>query len=53
MKINFTKEIIHSNKQDKDFYVVRYVLVNEKKEIIAKSQPLFWVSKDVYEALDF
>ena len=52
MKIVFVKEIIHSNKKNQDFYVIRYALINEKKETITKSEPLLWVSKDVYDNLN-
>ena len=52
MKIIFLKEIIHSNKKDKDFFVVRYALVDESKNIIAKSEPIFWLSKENYDLLN-
>lgn len=52
MKIVFVKDIIHSTKRDKDYFVVRYALVNEKKEIVAKSSPLLWLSKEMYESLN-
>lgn len=52
MKIHFIKEIIHSTKKDKDYYVVRYALVDEKKNILAKSDPLIWITKEVYDALN-
>lgn len=52
MKIMFIKEIIHSTKKDKDYYVVRYALIDEKKNILAKSDPLIWISKEVYDDLN-
>ena len=52
VKIIFVKEIIHSTKKDKDFYVVRYALVDESKNIIAKSEPIFWLSKENYDLLN-
>lgn len=52
MKIHFIKEIIHSNKKDKDYYVVRYALVDDKKNIVAKSDPLLWITKEVYDNLN-
>lgn len=52
MKIVFIKETFHSTKKDKDYYIVRYALVNDKKEIVAKSDPILWLTKEVYEALN-
>lgn len=53
MKIHFIKEIIHSTKKDKDYYVIRYALVDSKGNIVAKSDPLIWIKdKDVYESLN-
>lgn len=51
MKIKTIKETFHSDKKNKDYYVVRYVLVDEKGEVIAKSQPVFWITKEIYESL--
>lgn len=53
MKIIFIKEILHSSKKDKDFFIVRYALIDEKKNILAKSEPILWVSQEVYDKLDF
>lgn len=53
LKIVFIKEILHSNKKDKDFYVVRYALIDEKKNVVSKSEPLLWVTKEVYDSLTF
>lgn len=53
MKIVFIKETFHSDKQNKDFYVVRYALVDKDKKILTKSQPLMWLTKEIYEMLDF
>lgn len=52
MKIVFTKDIIHSNKRDKDYYVVRYALINDKKEVVCKSSPLLWLTKEMYDSLN-
>lgn len=52
MKIVFIKETIHSNKKNKDYYVVRYALIDDKKNIIVKSDPLLWLSKEVYDTLN-
>lgn len=50
MKINYTFEILHSNKKNIDYYVVRLALT-EKGEILKKSQPLLWITKEQYEKL--
>ena len=50
MQINYTFEVIHSSKKNEDFYVVRLALV-EKGEILRKSQPLLWITKEQYEKL--
>lgn len=52
MKIVFIKETFHSDKKQRDYYVVRYALVNDKKEVVAKSDPLLWLTKEVYESLN-
>ena len=52
MKIVFVKETIHSNKNNKDYFIVRYALVDDKKNIICKSQPLLWLTKEIYESLN-
>lgn len=52
MKIIFIKETFHSDKKQKDYYVVRYALVDDKKNIIVKSDPLLWLTKEVYESLN-
>lgn len=52
MKIVFIKETFHSDKKQRDYYVVRYALVNDKKEIVAKSDPLLWLTKEAYESLN-
>lgn len=50
MQINYTFEILHSTKKNEDFYVVRLALV-EKGEILRKSQPILWITKEQYEKL--
>ena len=53
MKIIFIKETFHSDKKNKDYYVVRYALVNDKsRTIIVKSDPILWLTKDVYDSLN-
>lgn len=52
MKIVFIKESFHSDKKNKDYYVVRYALIDDKKNIIVKSDPLLWLSKEVYDTLN-
>lgn len=52
MKLVFIKETFHSDKHNKDYYVVRYALVDDKKNIITKSQPLLWLTKEIYESLN-
>lgn len=52
MKIHFIKEIIHSKKKDKDFYVVRYALVDKNDNVVAKSDPLIWITKEIYDNLN-
>lgn len=53
VKIVFIKETFHSDRLNKDFYVVRYALVDKDKKLVTKSQPLLWLTKEVYEMLDF
>lgn len=50
MQLNYTFEILHSNKKNEDFYVVRLALT-EKGEILRKSQPILWITKEQYEKL--
>lgn len=50
MKINYTYEILHSQKKNEDFYVVRLALTEDGK-ILKKSQPLLWITKEQYEKL--
>lgn len=50
MQLNYTFEILHSTKKNEDFYVVRLALI-EKGEILRKSQPLLWITKEQYEKL--
>lgn len=52
MKIVFIKETFHSDKKQKDYFVVRYALVDKDKNIIVKSDPLLWLTKEVYESLN-
>lgn len=52
MKIIFIKETFHSDKKQKDYYVVRYALIDDKKNIIVKSDPLLWLTKEVYDTLN-
>lgn len=51
MTIKTIKETFHSDKKNKDYYVVRYVLVDSKGVEVAKSQPIFWITKEIYESL--
>lgn len=51
VKIILIKETFHSDKKQKDFYVVRYALVDDNKNIISKGEPVLWLTKDIYEAL--
>ena len=50
MQLNYTFEILHSNKKNEDYYVVRLALT-EKGEILRKSQPILWITKEQYEKL--
>lgn len=50
MELKYTFEVLHSNKKEQDFYVVRLALI-EKGEILRKSQPILWVTKEQYEKL--
>lgn len=50
MELKFTYECLHSSKKNEDFYVVRLALI-EKGEILRKSQPLLWITKEQYEKL--
>ena len=52
MKIIFIKETFHSDKKNKDYYVVRYALIDDNKNIIVKSDPLLWLTKQVYDSLN-
>lgn len=52
MKIIFIKETFHSDKKQRDYYVVRYALIDDKKNVIVKSDPLLWLTKEVYESLN-
>lgn len=51
MKIILIKESFHSDKKQKDYYVVRYALVDDNKNIISNGEPVLWLTKEVYEAL--
>lgn len=52
MKIIFIKETFHSDKKQRDYYVVRYALIDDKKNILVKSDPLLWLTKEIYESLN-
>lgn len=52
MKIVFIKETFHSDKKNKDYYVVRYALVDDKKNVLVKSDPILWLTKETYESLN-
>lgn len=51
MKIGFTKEILHSTKKNEDFYVVRLVLF-DNSNVLVKSRPLLWLTKEQYDSLN-
>lgn len=48
MKVVYIKEILHSDKKNKDYYVIRYALY-ENDVLIAKSEPIFWLTKEQFE----
>jgi len=50
LQLNYTFEVLHSSKKNQDFYVVRLALI-EKGEILRKSQPILWITKEQYEKL--
>lgn len=50
MQLNYIFEVLHSNKKNEDYYVVRLALT-EKGEILRKSQPILWITKEQYEKL--
>lgn len=50
MQLNYTFEVLHSSKKNQDFYVVRLALI-EKGEILRKSNPILWITKEQYEKL--
>lgn len=52
MKIVFVKETLHSNKKNTDYYCVRYALLDANKNIVAKSSPLIWLTKEQYDSLN-
>lgn len=49
MKVIYIKEEIVSSKKSKTFYVVRYGLVDENNNVVSKSSPIFWLSKEDYD----
>lgn len=49
MKVELSKEIIHSNKKG-DFFVIRYVLLDENNKVISKSSPIFWIDEQTYNS---
>lgn len=50
MKVTFIYEILHSNKKNTDFYVVRLAL-KDGDEIVRKSEPLIWITEEQYKNL--
>lgn len=48
MKLVYIKEILHSNKKNQDYYVVRIAL-SENGVIIAKSSPVLWLTKEQFD----
>lgn len=50
MKCTFIYEVLHSNKRDEDFYVVR-LAIKDGDEIVRKSKALIWLTKEQYENL--
>lgn len=53
MKIVFDKESFHSNKTNKDYYVVFYKLIDKEGNVKAKSKPIMWLTKETYDSLNF
>lgn len=48
MKLVYIKEILHSNKKNQDYYVLKLAL-EENGVIIAKSQPVIWLTKEQFD----
>jgi hypothetical protein len=38
-------------KVEKDFYVVRFALLDNDKKTIKKSEPILWLTKEQYDTL--
>lgn len=48
MKLVYIKEILHSKKNNLDYYIVRIAL-SENGVIIAKSNPILWLTKEQFD----
>lgn len=48
VKLVYIKEILHSNKKDTDFYIIRIAL-QENGVIVAKSHPILWLTREQFD----
>lgn len=48
MSIKFFPDIIHSNKKNEDFYVIRVGLF-DGETLVKKSEPILWLTKEMYD----
>lgn len=52
LKITFIKEVILSKKKNESFYFIKLALIDEKGQVIAKSNDVaLWLTKEQYDAL--
>lgn len=55
MKVDFILDTFHGKSkktnEEKDFYVVRFALLDDNKKPLKKSEPLLWLTKEQFEQL--
>lgn len=49
MKVIYIKETFTRKSDGKVFYVVKYALVDENQNVVSKSMPLFWLTKEDFD----
>lgn len=53
MKVQFVKDTFSNKDNTKTFYVVRYVLTDDKGNVVRKGEPVLWLNKEQYDLVKF
>lgn len=52
MNLKIVKDTFES-KDGKKYYVVRYVLLDEKNNVVRKGEPIIWLTEEQYNNVKF